>query len=115
MTLRTLKGYVMVILSGLLLSAAALLVILQWGRVSGFSLFGYPYEILVMDGKVKGGVNTALLMIISAVCGILAVLLVKMLVAGSLILRKRHRQEEQKQVAERLAKLEKSQQETPAS
>ena len=63
----------------------------------------------VIDGKVTGGVNTAMLMILSAIGGVLAVLLGKMLISGVGILHKSQRQQDQKQVAERLSKLEKSQ------
>ncbi len=110
MNTRTIKGYLMTASSGLLLLTASLLVILQWGRVAAFSLFGYPYEILVTNDKIVGGVNTAWLMIISAIGGVGVFLLAKMFIAGVMALRKGRRQQAQQNTAKRLAELEKTKQ-----
>ncbi len=108
MNLRTLKGYFLAIASGLVLLAGVLLVVLQWGRVSAFSLYGYPYEILLLEGKIRGGVNTALLMVASAVGGVLVVLLVRVFVSGVRSLRKGRREQAEQQTTRRLSKLEKA-------
>ena len=108
MNLRTLKGYFLVIASGLVLLAGGLLVVLQWGHVSAFSLYGYPYEILVLEGRIRGGVNTALLMVASAVGGVLVVLLVRMFISGMRSLRKGKRKQAEQQTARRLSTLEKT-------
>ena len=49
-------AYVKVVVSGLVIGAAAVLVILQWGNTSAFSLYG----------KNLSGVNTGGLMLCSA-------------------------------------------------
>lgn len=115
MNFRMIKGYILVVLSGLLLLTGVLLVVLQWGRVCGFSLFGYPYEIVLVDGKVQGGVNTLLLMVSSAVGGVLFLFLCRVFVSGVRSLRKARRRQVQEQTAKRLSKLEKAHRQTPDS
>jgi len=88
MKLSLLKGYVQAIVSGLIILAAVLLVALQWDQVAGFSLFGKRYDIVVVNDDVRGGVNTALLMLFSAIGGVVLYFLVKVLFHGALTLRK---------------------------
>ncbi len=83
------KGYLYTVFSGLVLLAAGLLIVLQWARIAQFSLFGYPYDIVsVGDQGVKGGVNTAVLILASIAFGIVSPWLVKLLFRGIGLLRK---------------------------
>lgn len=91
------KGYVLTIVSGLLIAAAAVLVVLQWGNAANFSLYG----------KNIANANTALLMLASAAGGITMVWLAKMLLAGIRALRKGRSAQRQQQLDRRLAELEK--------
>ncbi len=108
MNIRMIKGYVLVVFSGLALLAVALLVILQWGQSAGFSLFGRPYEIIVINSKVQGGVNTALLMIGSGIGGVLTILLCKVFFSGAMTLRKGRVQQTQKEAVQKLSEFEKA-------
>jgi len=65
------KGYLQVTLSGLVLLAAVVLVVLQWGNASAFSFFGQ-----------NRSVNTAMLMVCCAVGGLLAVWMCRLLYRG---------------------------------
>lgn len=100
MSFRTFKGYVLVVFSGALLLIAALLVILQWGKRAQFSLFGYPYDIILVEDRLQGGINTALMMIFSAIGGVVIVLLCRVFFSGLRVLRS----------SQRLAEMEKQQQ-----
>lgn len=86
MTFTTFKGYVLVILSGLLILAGALIIALQWNSVSQFSQFRPP--VVIIDGKMQGGINTAVLMLLSAAGGVVFVLLCKVFLYGVKLLRK---------------------------
>lgn len=100
MSLRALKGYVLVVASGLVLAAGLLLVILQARNPAEFSLYGKNISIrLAQDGKAVGGVNTALLMICSAVGGALAIPLVRVMISGWRSLTKARQQRLLAQVA----------------
>jgi len=87
MSFKTVKGYLMVVFSGAILLAVALLVILQWGNASDFSLYGKNYSPILVDGKKQGGVNTGFLMLMSAAGGVICLLLARMLIRGALLLR----------------------------
>ena len=71
MKFRTIKGYVLVIAGGFVILSAAILFILQWGKVADFSAYG-PHV----------GVNTSLLMIFSAIGGLLLVPLIRAFFKG---------------------------------
>ena len=73
----SIKGYILVVLSGLVLFAAILLLVLLWGNDSNFSLYG---KSLV--------VNTAVLVIGSAVGGVILAIMIKILIIGIRALRK---------------------------
>ena len=110
MNIRTVKGYVLTIVSGFLLLAGALLVILQAQNRAEFSLYGKNISIRYQQGgEPIGGVNTALLMLSSAVGGIVAFLLGWMLVRGLRLLRQAWKQAEAAQQAKRLEQLTKAQ------
>ena len=84
MRFRTFSGYVHVIVSGLVLLAAVLLVVLQWRLRAEFSLYGEPYSISVLaTGKKIGGVNTAALMVLSAIGGIVVAAMAWLFVRGA--------------------------------
>ena len=88
------KGYVLVVFSGLVILAAVVEVVLQWAHVSQFSLYGYPYDIIVVDGKMQGGTNTALLMIGSAVGGVVILAMCIIMFKGIWALRRGFREAE---------------------
>jgi len=60
MRLAMIKAYLQVICGGLIILAVAVLVLLQWGNTAAFSFYG----------KNIKDVNTALLVLASAVCGL---------------------------------------------
>ena len=74
-------AYVGAVFSGLVLLAAALLVILQWAVSSEFSLFGKPTT-----------VNTALLILGCVVFGALLPWLLKLLLSCAMIIGQRRRE-----------------------
>ena len=95
MKIRTLKGYIMVITSGFFLLAAVLLVILQFRNYAEFSLYGKNISIrFQQDGAITGGVNTAVLMLLSAAGGVLGLILIRMMISGIRSLRKGRAQEQ---------------------
>jgi hypothetical protein len=73
MKLAALKLYVQVIFSGLVLLAGLVLLVLQWGNQAAFSLYGSNRQ-----------VNTLLLMLCSAVGGVVAWRLMKVLWRGAI-------------------------------
>ena len=87
------KAWFFVTFSGLFLVAAAVLILLQWARRAGFSLYGYPFDIHLVDGKVHGGVNVALLMLLSALGGLKARWMIRVFGKGLKLLRQARRQE----------------------
>lgn len=83
------KGYFLMISSGLVLIAALVLLILQWGNSATITLYG-PAK----------SVNTLLLMVLSAVGGVVAVFLGKALLRGVIALRKGRQEQAIKLVTE---------------
>ena len=94
MNLTALKGYILVILSGLVIFITVLLVVLQWGLRAEFSLFGQLYTIHLVDDRLVGGINTALLMVLSGIGGVVSVWMIKLLFLGISALRKARRRGE---------------------
>ena len=80
--IRRIKGYVLVVPIGIVLLATVVLVVLQWGNAASFSLYGRNLTPHTEGGKTVGGVNTALLMVLSAVGGLVVVWLCKVFVYG---------------------------------
>ena len=78
----TVKAHVKVAFSAIVILTAALLVLLQWGNSSRFSLYGKNIEM-----------NTAALMVVSAGCGMGAVRLFGMLFRGMRAITKNRRSE----------------------
>jgi hypothetical protein len=73
----------MLVLSGAVLLAGAVLLLLQVANHADFSLYGKNLSVRQLaDGSTSGGVNTALLMLFSAVGGIVCVYLAKLFFAG---------------------------------
>jgi uncharacterized integral membrane protein len=97
MNLNLLKGYVLVILSGAVILAAAILVTLQWGNKTRFSLYG----------KNIDDANTLVVMVGSAVAGVVLLFMIKMMIRGMLALRRGHRQRLQAKPAKPPATSEK--------
>ncbi len=109
MSFRTLKGYVVVLVTGAALFAAALLVVLQWRLRAEFSLFGQPYSIrMVDDGKLMGGINTAALMLMSGVGGLVVAGLGWLMLRGIRSLRTGRRADARRGMERRLEKIERS-------
>lgn len=96
MSVKRVKGTVLVVISGAVILAAGLLVILQWGNPAEFSLYGKNYSIRFQeDGKTAaGGVNTGLLMVFSAAGGVLVFWMAKVLIGGIGALRKASKEAE---------------------
>lgn len=90
------KAYVAIVTSGLVLLAAAILVILQWGNKTVFSLFGKNYG---TNTDAQAGLNTALVILCSAVGGLVIWHLARALIWGVRALH-RVRKEERKREAE---------------
>ncbi|MHC4983068.1 MAG: hypothetical protein ACYTF6_07870 [Planctomycetota bacterium] len=87
---RKILTYSVIVICGLVLAAGVVLLALQWAQRAGFNLYGYPYTIHVHpDGKTAGGINTALLMLLSALGGIVAVFLVRFIFWAIRLLRRR--------------------------
>lgn len=97
MSFGTFKGYVLVVVCGLVLLAATLLVVLQWGNQADFSLYG-------MNVKV----NTAGVIIVSAVSAVAAIVLARLFWYGVQCLRKGRREQARKDTETRLRQFEKS-------
>jgi len=81
-------SYISAVACGIILLAAAVLVVLQWGNRSSFSLFGKNY-----GENPSGGVNTGLLMILCVAAGPLLLILVKTMVRSALAIRRDRKQE----------------------
>ena len=85
--LENIKAYVQATVGGIGTLATVLLVVLQWGNASQFSLYGKNLE----------NVNTAVLIILSAAGGFVLLYMVRITVHGSLaIFRKRRLAEKMK-------------------
>jgi len=82
MNYNTVKGYVFIILSSLVLVTAVLITILQGGLRANFSVFGRPEDGIINAGVGNSGVNTGLLMLFSGVGGIIAYLCMHLLFSG---------------------------------
>ena len=87
------KAWFYVTFSGLFLAAAAVLILLQWARRAGFSLYGYPFDLHFVNDQVQGGVNVALLMLLSALGGVKARWMLHVFHKGLKLLRQVRRQE----------------------
>jgi len=94
MNIRILKGYVLVLASGLALLAAGLLLILQWGNKADLTAYGPHVE-----------VSTLLLMVASGVGGVLAALLARVLLHGMRSLSQGRREQTRRQAENRLAEM----------
>ncbi|MFP3938598.1 MAG: hypothetical protein ACLFVW_09695 [Phycisphaerae bacterium] len=109
MSYKTVQSYTLVVLTGILLLAAIILVVLQWGNHAEFSFYGKNYSIRTIEGgKVDGGVNTALLMLFSAAGGIVLWWCVKLLFRSVRAVRRSRREDADRGVQKRVEKLEKS-------
>lgn len=80
MTIGTFKGYVLVILGGLVVAAVVVLLALQWGNLAKISIYGLNTE-----------VNTGRLMLCSGVGGVIVMWVSELFLHGWKILRSRPR------------------------
>ncbi len=94
MRFKTLQGYVLVVVLGLLLIAATILVLLQWGNTSTFSLYGKNTQ-----------PNTAVIILASVVGGVVLIPLLKLFFHGIRDIRRGRMQES----ADRVEKLDRQQ------
>ena len=88
MSMKMIKGYTLVVFSSILLAAAVVLVALQWGNHAELSVYGKNYSIRILNNRTEGGANTALLMLLSAVGGIVCLYLSRLLIYAIVIVRK---------------------------
>lgn len=75
MNTKLIKGCTLTVISGLVIVAAGILVILQWGNNANFSLYGKNLE-------GENAVNTAILILCSAGGGVVIVVMLWMLLKG---------------------------------
>ncbi len=101
MNFNTVKGYVLVILSGLVLLAAVLLVVLQWGNMAAFSVYGRNTQI-----------NTALLIVFSLIGGPILFFLIWVLYCGVRDLLRGRREQENQKIRHKLTDWEKTQEQS---
>ena len=104
MNLQTLKGYVLVVLSAAVLLAVLVLILLQWGNVADFSLYGRNMKL-----------NTALLIALSAAAGVLIHMVSRLLIYAVRCVLAGRREGKKKELTQRVAKLEKAQEAPPES
>ena len=90
-----LKGWFYVTFSGLFLVAAAVLILMQVSNRSEFLLYVHMFRVDINEqtGQVSGGVNVALLMLLSALGGIKARWMIGLFHKGWKLLRQVRRQE----------------------
>ena len=114
MSFKSFKGYVLTILSGAVLLAVVVLVTLQWGQRASFSLYGKPYDLHLVEGRITGGVNTSLLMLLSGLGALVVVAMGWVLVYGIRVLLNSRRRQALHKVQQRVEKLEQPTGQTPA-
>lgn len=107
MSVKRIKGIVLVVISGAVILAAGLLIVLQWGNQAEFSLYGKNYSIRFQeDGKTAtGGVNTGMLMLCSAAGGLLMFWMAKLLLRGVGALRKARKEAETREATAALKEV----------
>ncbi len=76
------KAYFFTVFGGIVLFAAVLLVVMQWGNHVEFNLYGTKFAVYEEAGKVTGGIDTALLMLLSAAGGIVLLKLFRWMIRG---------------------------------
>ncbi len=76
------KAYFFAIFGGLVILAAVLLVIMQWGNHVEFNLYGTMLTVDKKGGKIVGGVDMALLMLLSAAGGVVLFWLTRRMIRG---------------------------------
>lgn len=95
MNLNIFKGYVLIVLSGLVILAAVVLVALQWGNRGNFSLYG----------KNIPDASTAVVVLASAAGGVVLLSLAKVMARGISALRKGRREQRQRRTDQKPAGL----------
>jgi len=98
------KAWFFVTFSGLFLVAAAVLIALQVGNRSEFLLYVHQFRVDTNENaQVYGGVNVALLMLLSALGGLKARWMIRVFGKGLKLLRQARRQERTAEAAARKA------------
>jgi uncharacterized membrane protein len=90
MNFKTLQGYVLVILAGIVLVAAGLLMILNGGIYDQFSVFG----------RQPGKVNVGLLMLLCALGGVVLLYCLRLLIVGMRAVRQGRERQQQRPATE---------------
>ena len=98
------KGYVLIIFSGLVLLAAAILAVLQWGNYGQFSLYG----------KNLNRASTLAVMLASAAGGVVVLYLSKVMYHGIRSLLKGRRQQRQRQTEQAVVEMQRKSAPPPA-
>ncbi len=108
MSYKTAQGYVLVVLTGAILLAATVLIVLQWDNSSEFNLFGRSYTVHLVENDIVGGVNTALLILGSAAGGVILWWCLKVLFRSVRVISRGRREAKSREVSKRVEKLEKA-------
>jgi len=82
MNYKTVKGYVFIVFSSLVLVMAVLVTILQGGLRANFRIFGWPEDGIITAAVGDSGVTTGLLMLFSGIGGIIVYLCMTLLFSG---------------------------------
>ena len=106
MNYNTVKGYICVAFSSLVLVTAVFVTIMQGGLRSNFRLFGWPEDGIIDVARGDSGVTTGLLMLFSGVGGIIVYLCMNLLFSGIGSVRK-GREEIGRRIATKLSNLPK--------
>lgn len=101
------KGYVLIVFGGLVIAAGGVLLVLQWDNKAVFSLYGKNYG---QNLPEAGGINTGLLMLLSAVGGLVLAAVVWLLILGIRSVRKGRRAEMERATQQRIEQIERQQQ-----
>ena len=101
MSVKRVKGTVLVVISGAVILAAGLLVVLNLPHPAQLNLYGPVYTVDIdPDTKQRvGAVNTGLLMLCSAAGGVLVFWMAKVLLRGIGALRKARKESETREAA----------------
>jgi len=102
MSVKRVKGTVLVVISGAVILAAALLVILNLPHPAQLNLYGPVYTVDIdLETKERvGAVKTGVLMLCSAAGGVLIFWMTKVLIRGIGVLRKASKESETREAAE---------------
>ena len=106
MNFNTVKGYVFIVFSSLVMVMAVRITILQGGLRANFRIFGWPEDGIIRADVGDSGVVTGLLMLFSAVGGIVVYLCMNLLFSGIGAVKK-GKEEALRRIATKLSDLSK--------